>query len=773
MPPALLHRSLVALAGALALAPGSPGAGSAGERAGDIAGSVVDRQTKTPLVAANVLVEGTRRGAVSGPDGRFSIANVPVGSYSLVFRYMGYEPVRKTDVVVKSGRITAVHAELRVAVIEKEAVEVTGGYFDDAAERPAGAVGFSYEEIRRAPGSAGDVSRIIMGLPSVAKVDDQRNSLIVRGGSPTENAFFIDNIEVPNINHFPFQGTSMGPISLVNVDFIENVDFYSGGFPPRYGDRLSSVMDISFREGNRSELDGQVDLSFAGLGAVFEGPLPASRGSWLVSARRSYVDVLVDVADVGATVAPTFGDYQGKVVWDAGPDHRMLVLGVFGDDQMHSDRQQAEENDMIYFGDQDVFEGTYGLTWRSLWGRRGYSVTSLSHTWTDYQEDFFETGSELQLIRNRSVEQGLTLRNVTTFRITRRCTCEFGMEARRLHAAYDNIYAEYTGALGDTVPELVLKDTIAAGKLGGFCSLTWTPVSFLTATVGVRADYFSLSENAGVSPRVGVSWSLSDVTSLRGAAGRYSQALPLLLLAQNEANRDLQEPGAIHVVLGVDHLLNESARLSVEVYDKEYEGFPMDPAQPGLFMIDELYYRYGYFFNHEELVDRGRACSRGIEAVVQKKLASDFYGLAGASLFRSRYRDLDGRWRDRVFDNRVLFSIEGGYKPSSRWELSLRWIYAGGVPYTPFDVEASHRLNRGVLDESRINEKRYPDYHSLNLRFDRRWHFGGANLILYVSVWNAYDRRNVASHYWNQTENRQDTIYQWGLLPVFGLEFEF
>ncbi len=159
--------------------------------------------------------------------------------------------------------------------------------------------------------------------------------------------------------------------------------------------------------------------------------------------------------------------------------------------------------------------------------------------------------------------------------------------------------------------------------------------------------------------------------------------------------------------------------------------------------------------------------------MIQKKLAENFYGLVSASYFRSRYKGIDGIWRDRDFDNRVTFSIEGGYKPNNKWEFSTRWIYAGGVPYTPFDIEKSKQNNRVVYDENKINEDRYPDYHSMNIRFDRRFNFSKSNIVFYLSVWNTYNRKNIANYFWNDKEQKQDEVYQWGLLPIFGVEYEF
>ena len=159
--------------------------------------------------------------------------------------------------------------------------------------------------------------------------------------------------------------------------------------------------------------------------------------------------------------------------------------------------------------------------------------------------------------------------------------------------------------------------------------------------------------------------------------------------------------------------------------------------------------------------------------MIQKKLAKDFYGLASATFFRSRYKGGDQVWRNRNYDNRVAFSFEGGYKLNRKWELSLRWIYAGGVPYTPFDFEKSKANHRAVYDEAQINEVRYPDYHSMNLRFDRRFNFSNSNLVFYLSAWNVYNRNNIANYFWNDKEQKQDQVYQWQLLPIFGLEFEF
>jgi hypothetical protein len=740
---------------------------------GIIEGKAIDVETQAPLIGANVLVPNSVLGAVTDLDGQFVIKKVPVGNYSLELRYIGYEPLIKTDVIVRSQRITFVQAALKMIPLQSNEVTVKAGYFSKNDEHPLSITSFSYEEIRRAPGAAGDVSRIIYGLPSIAKVNDQSNSLIVRGGSPIENAFFLDNIEIHNINHFPTQGASGGPIGMVNVDFIQDVHLYTGGFSPAYGDRLSSIMELTLREGNRDEFDGQLDLNFAGFGGAAEGPMFNKKGSWLFSARRSYLDLIVKTIDIGTSVSPSYGDYQGKLVYDLNADHKLSLVTLWGDDHNDPDREVAIENDMQYYGNQDNYQKTTGINWRALWGKSGYSNTSVAYASEKYKEDFSETNTGMLIIKNRSHEQGVQFRNVNRFRIHPKHALEFGLEAKHLFPRYNSLYAEYFDALGGTVSATVLDKKITANKAGLFVNYIFKPFGRLTTTLGVRGDYFSYNKNTSFSPRFAFTYQVSDLTSVNGSLGMFSQNLPLVLLAQSGKDLKLRDPQAMHYVLGIDQLITEDTKLTLEAYQKDYCHFSIDPAQPALFMIDELNYRYSFFLSHPTLRDDGEAYSRGVELTIQKRLAKDFYGMAGASYFTSRYRGGDGIWRNRICDNRLILNLEGGYKPNNKWEFSLRWIYAGGTPYTPFDIEKSRAAKREVLDEGKINAARYPDYHSLNVRFDRRFNYKNSNLVFYLSVWNAYDRKNVATYFWDAGNDRVGTIYQWRLLPVFGFEYEF
>lgn len=747
-------------------------------RKGSIDGKVIDENTLMPLPGANIMLAGTSRGTASDQNGNFTIPDVPVGSYTLIFKYIGYQTLDKTDIIVRSNRITNVQVTLSPVALEGKTVTVTGGYFSQSQDQPTSVINFASEEIRRAPGSAGDVSRIIYGLPGISKVDDSKNSLIVRGGAACENGFYIDNIEIPNINHFPEYGSSGGPIGMLNVDFIRDVNFYTGGFSTIYGDKLSSIMELSFREGNRNEFDGQLDLNFAGFGGIAEGPLSHGKGSWLFSARKSFLDFIVGAIGEDQNSVPNYGDIQSKVVYDISPKNQLTFLNILGIDDIKSDKEYAIENEEETYMSFNMIRNTAGINWRSLWNHKGYSNTSLSHTITKVgfishdTRIYHDTMTEKKLFEIRPSEHEIKFRNVNYYSINPSQKIQFGFELKQILNRYNHYFGENKDALGNDIKAFQIVNHLNTLKAFGFISYHWRPLTRLTLEPGVRIGHFTYNKKTEFSPRLSVSYQLDDLTSINGSTGIFHQYLPLELLTQNTANKNLNTPLAYHLVVGVNRLLTENTRLTVEVYDKEYKNLPLDPLQPTFCIIDQMA-TFGLFYNPNPLVDNGKAYTRGIEMMLQKKLARNLYGMVSVSYFRAKYKDYNQIWRNRLYDNRITFNAEGGYKPDSKWEFSLRWIYAGGRPYTPFDIDASQQAFQGVYDESRTNTLRLPNYHSLNIRFDRRYQFSGSNMIFYFSIWNAYNRKNLSSYDWNGFKNEQTETTQWGFLPIFGLEYEF
>jgi hypothetical protein len=738
---------------------------------GSITGRVLDAATKAPLESVSVAVDGTEMGSLTSAKGTFGIAGVPAGSYVVRVSRLGYGPLTMTDIIVSPGRGTHLVAELELRALDVEGIVVNAGHFRVDQAQPVSSVRMNREEIRRAPGSVGDVSRVLTALPSMAQVSDNANDLFVRGGSPFENGFYVDEIQVPNINHFPVAGATGGAIGLLNVDLIQEVKFSAGGFSATYGDRLSSVVDIELREGSRDRVETQMDASFMGVGGTVEGPLPGGDGSWLFSARNSFLDLMVDALG-SSGVAPRYRDFQAKATWDATPRDRLGILALGGSSSISFTPEEAADEGYTAFGDQTADQATVGATWRRLWGDRGYSVLAVSGTgeWSD-RRTLGVVRADTLLFGDHS-ERAVRVRNVNRLVTGGSSSLSVGFDVEMENSRYAYLTGAFEDRLGNPVPRREVVQDWSDTRIGGFATHIWKVTPRFEATSGLRIERRSASGRVEVSPRFASSLTLNDQIRLTGAIGLYRQRLPAYVLAQDPAFEQLASPRALHVVGGMNVLVSPSTQLTVEAYLKEYDRFPLELEDPSLFVVDDGTSQTG-LRAYRTLVDEGRASSRGVEVLVQKRLTDQFYGSASGAWFRSRYRDLDGQWRNRAWDNRWVATLVGGYRPSHAWEFSGRWSAAGGVPHTPFDIDASTALNRGVIDGSRINAVRSPAYHSLNLRVDHRTVLRGSSITTYLSVWNVYNRANVSQFYWNEVEVRPDTINQWGLFPVIGMEWRF
>jgi len=737
---------------------------------GSISGKVVDVANQLTLIGVNIFIESIQTGAATDTKGNFTVENLGVGSYTLKFSYVGYRSVTKTDVIVRPGRTTFVNVSMAEEILELSNVTVNSGYFSDVENKGMSAVSFSSEEVRRAPGAAGDISRIIFALPSVAKVNDNSNSLMVRGGTPIENSFYVDNIEIPNINHFPTQGSSDGPIGILNVDFIEDVTFYPGGFSPSYGDRMSSVMDINFRDGNRNNFNGQAALSFAGVSALAEGPL-GNNGSYMVAVNKSYLDLIFQAINESGTV-PEYGDFQAKLSFDLDDKNKLSILDVLAIDYINNKYVSSLKTGFFVYGPAKMLTNTIGINWRHIWGKSGYSNTSLALTYNDNDYEYFRTKTQMSLLHNQSKEITTTLRNVNYYKAGKTTNLNFGLESKVRTNNYNLQYGVYIDEFGNVTNPNIIDNKLNTVTASLFFDVKQILFNNLTINFGLRSDYFDYNDNIEISPRAGIQYKLSDVSSIYARWGLYYQNVPSYVLVQNNALKNFKTPLSEHLILGFDYMLSEETKLTLELFNKNYSNFPVDPLQPGVFLLDESV-RNHIFLEHENLVGHGEAYSRGIEIIVQKKFAKDFYGMISGSYSTAKYKALESSWYNRIYDNRYNFAVEGGYKPSHTWELSMRWIYAGGRPYTPINEAASLSTGYEMIDKNNINSERMPDYHSFNIRFDKRFLFDNSNIVLYLSIWNVYGRENISEYYWDEVNQKKESSTGWGMLPIFGVEWEF
>ena len=454
------------------------------------------------------------------------------------------------------------------------------------------------------------------------------------------------------------------------------------------------------------------------------------------------------------------------MTWDPDETSRITASFLGADDYVDYERDQAWEDGNDNYGVTENFSFTAGMGWKELWPKNGFSETVLSWNRIVYHGDYSHTLSgDVQALQN-STESKVSLHNGNTWLAGNRFAFRFGLDAVYSNDEYSNFYAADTNYSGGAMPELTVsgKRNDFSGALFGQCS--WSATERLTLNLGARV------ENSGTAPRGSVSYSLTPVTSLSAASGIYRQSLSGELLARNKSFESLDTPESAHFVLGLKHLISPETRVQVEVYLKQGNGFPFDPEQPGYFILDGVNGEQD-LYAFQDLQSGGETRAAGVELTLQKQLVNGFYGLAAGSIYSSEYRNPGEPWRRRIYDSRWTGTLEGGYRFDSGWEVSCRWLSAGGRPYTPLDLVASQEMNRTVLDSTRINGETYPFYSSLNLRVDRRFNFSGSSLICYLSVWNALNRRNVTATYWNRIENKEDYLYQWATMPVIGIEYEF
>jgi hypothetical protein len=734
---------------------------------GSIRGEIYDGTTKEPLAGVNILIVGTTLGSSSDFNGQFSITRVPIGTYSLRVTAVGYTPFIATDIVVSVAKPAEIKIPIEESAIETEAVQVTASYFQKIPDLPVSNLVQSNEEIRRLPGGLEDVVRAISIIPGVAQVQSGRNDLIVRGGAPSENLFVVDNIEVPNINHFGTQGASGGPLSFINLDFIDRTSFSTGGFGVQYGDKLSSVLSIDLSEGRKDRFGGKATISASQFGLNLEGPLNEN-GTFLFSARRSYLDFIFKAAGFG--FVPEYWDFLGKIHYHLSSVDQLIVLGIGALDNVklfNDTPDQRFNNSRVLGSDQNQFIG--GISWRHLM-EHGFTTVSLGQTYVDYE--YLQNDSLLNpLFRTSSFEHESTLRGDLLMHLFKSTELNAGVQAKMVRFSNDIFLARQTTSFGDTIgmDALYLKN---ASKASAYLQLS-QDMENLRLTLGGRIDYFDLIDKKfAFAPRFSASYGLTPVMNVNIGIGRYYQAPSYIWLVANPVNSALKFAGTDQYIFGIDYMIQPDTKVSIETYIKKYFNYPASLTRTYLVMAntgagfggsEEGFASFGL----DPLTSAGKGESRGVEFLAQKKLSEiPCYGTVSISYNKSEFTALDGIIRPSSFDQRWILNIGGGYIFNEKWEVSTKFRYVTGRPYTPFGAGG---IQSGVF----LNTDRIDANHSLDVRIDRRWSFGTWSLDTYIDIQNIYNRKPIDVPRYNRRTGKAEQNSSIGILPSIGISAVF
>ncbi|ARA94243.1 hypothetical protein AWN76_014480 [Rhodothermaceae bacterium RA] len=767
---------LFGLVALLALVP------AASAQTGRIQGRVVDAVTREPLPGVNVVIVGTQQGAATDLEGAFVIDDVAPGVYRVRASFLGFEPQTKTDIVVQPSRPTYVEFALREAAVKLGDVVVETYVFGGEAEAPTSVQVLGVEEVRRTPGGQNDISRTLLSLPGVIGGVDNRNDLIVRGGGPSENAYFLDGVPIPQINHFATQGATGGALGLLNVDFIRETEFYTGAFPARYGGALSSVLRVDNRPGSPDRVAGDFTLGAAEAALTLDGPFGRS-GNWLLSARRSYLQFLFQA--LGLAIRPAYWDFQTRLEYTLDPKNRLLFVGLGAIDDFEiadledPDFEQQEQAQRVLDNDQWTY--TNGLVWRHLLAG-GFVQAVLSRSMTDFA--FADVGADGEaVLRNDAQEAENHLRIDADLRLGRGLTLGVGGGAMRAHVSTRFFEKARPGTPFTEDLRFENALTLTTGFAYGQLTIR-TLAGRLTVTPGLRLEATSfLDDKLYVSPRLSASVRLAPRWSVNAATGVFYQAPAYVSLVVQDAqgryvNRSLPYLRADHYVGGLAWQARPSLRVTLEGFFKDYRDYPVSASDPRISLAN-LGGDFGYV-GAEPLRGIGEGRSYGAELFVQQKLVERVYGLASYTLAWSEFAGADGVLRPSSWDVRHTVSLTGGIRFNAKWELGVKWRYLSGRPFTPFDPVASAEeyalTGRGVPDYDRLNAARSPAYHRLDVRVDRRFAFRGWNAVVYLDVQNLYNRTNLFGYAYTEDPaypDRRRPIENVGLLPNFGFSIEW
>lgn len=714
-----------------------------------IKGTVIDKASRQPLEFINVLVLGLGRGGVTDAEGHFNIGEVPPGIYRLQASAVGYKTILTPEYIVSTKDLT-IQIETEENLTELEGVTVTASPFRRDPESPVGLRIIGLQEIEKSPGANRDISRIVQSYPGVAfSPAGYRNDLIVRGGSPSENRFYLDGVEIPNINHFSTQGASGGPVGIINADLIREVNFYTGAFPTDRGNAMSSVLDFKLRDGDMERNSLKATLGASEVSLASNGHI-GKKTSYLVSVRQSYLQFLFDM--LGLPFLPTFTDAQFKLKTRFNANNELTILGLGGIDNMKLNTKldgEKAEYILSYLPkiQQETF--TLGAVYRHYAGIHVQSVV-VSHSYLNNRNTKYlnndESSTDNLSLKLRSMEQE------TKFRIEN--TSTFGNWKINFGANLD--YSQYT----NTTFQRVYIDEgrtfdyhtyLGMWRWGIFGTINYaTTDERFTASLGVRTDANNFSSGMKgmgdqLSPRLSLSYRLTDGLYLSGNAGLYYQLPPYTGLGFKDnngawVNKYLRYMSVSQESLGLSWHPGNTFELSAEGFYKQYDKIPFSIAD-GIPLACKGN-DYGVIGN-EALSSTAQGRAYGIEILMKWLIAKKLNLASSFTLFKSEYRNnKQSEYIASAWDNRYIFNMSGTYNFPHNWSLGMKISCIGGAPYTPYDVEKSSLVTawnaqgRPYYDYTKYNTGRLPAFGQLDVRVDKTFYLKRCMLGFYIDLQN-------------------------------------
>jgi len=761
---------------------------SSAQSKGTILGVVTDLNSEEPLAFVKVFAENSETGAVTSFDGKYKI-EIKTGTYNLIATYDGYESLKKFNIVLNSGNAQIVNFELEKKTTELGTVEVT--YNGNAKAKitdmitPLSVQQLTSQEIKSNPGGNFDVSKVVQTLPGVGGSSGgaQRNDIIIRGGAPNENVYYLDGIEIPILNHFQTQGSSGGAQGILNVSFIEKLKLSSSAFDAKYDNALASTFVINQRQGNTEKFSGNIRASVTESSLTFEGPLGKNKKTdYLVSARKSYLDLLFTALDL--PIRPNFSDFQFKVTNQLTPKSTITVLGLGAIDKFKfaATKESSLENEYLVRALPFITQWNYtvGATYKRRI-KDGYYNLSLSRNMFDNQLDQFEDAqNDNEAFRNLKLKSQ-EIENKFRFDFNKyKNGWKYSFGVMGQFVKYNtSLFNKVSNAVYDD-NGLLIKPEIAINvnseidflKAGAFAQVS---KSFfkkrLLVSTGVRSDVNSFTTygmDAGrtMSPRLSAAYHLNEKLDLTASVGRYFKIPMYTSLGYKDAagelvNKSMDYINSNHFVLGTQFLPNDGMRITVEGFYKQYSNYPVSIAN-GTSLANQGS-QFGSIGN-EAIKSSGEGKAYGAEVFIQQKLVKNLFYIVSYTYVRSLFSGLDEEFIASAWDNQHIVSATLGYNFKKNWKLGLKYRFSGGVPYIPYDLVASQpvyaTLGNGVLDYSKLNSQRLNNFSQLDLRIDKIVNLKKVSFDFYVDLQNVLFNKRQSPPSYTFKRNADNTEFE-------------
>lgn len=734
---------------------------------GLLIGSVQDANSKQLIAGATILVNENVATAVTDSTGQFRLS-LPVGTYRIEARNVGYLTQTKYNIVVGSGSPQIVNFDLsqQLTNLNEVVVKVRKGKSAVATDMvtPLSVQQLTTEEIKGSPGGNFDVSKVVQTLPGVgiSNGTGERNDIIVRGGAPNENVYYLDGIEIPVLNHFQTQGSSGGAQGILNVSFIESLKLSSSAFDARYDNALASTFVVKQRDGNTERLSGNARVSFTETALTLEGPL-SKQTTFLSSIRKSYLSFLFKLIDL--PIRPDFDDFQFKVTHRFNTKTRLTAIGLGAIDRFKfaPTKESTLENTYVLRSTPYINQWNYTVGFNlNRKVENGDLNFTLSRNVFDNSLDKFEDDKKDEATRTLNV-QSQEIENKFRFDMNQYFNgwkLSFGASIQQV-GYRGNLFNKISSAVTDNMgnilaPEQIIRfdSDINFWKYGAFLQVAKNLFKEkLLISGGFRTDMNSFTTGGNnpirtFSPRLSLAYHISSKWDINASVGTYYKIPPYTMLGYVTnngvaVNQDLDYIRSTHYVMGTQFLPKDDLRFTFEIFYKRYSDYPVSVANGTSLANQGAEYAS---VGSESILSSGKGRTYGFELFVQQKLIRNFFYVASYSYVVSKFSGLAPQYISSSWDNRHLLSLTLGYKMKKNWDLGLKYRYAGGSPYTPFDLLASQQnylaLGTGVKDYSRLNAERIDAFSQLDFRVDKRFNFRKTALNLYVDIQNILKNEN-------------------------------